>query len=96
LKPATIGYAIVLAITGAAILGVLPAINATGINVQAQLRNLGAGSSLRFGGVWTTAMIAQVAVTVICIPPAMGIGEEAWRDRRIRGQFPGMSTSPCA
>jgi hypothetical protein len=44
---------------------VLPAINATGINVQAQLRNLGAGSSLRFGGVWTTAMIAQVAVTVI-------------------------------
>jgi hypothetical protein len=34
-------------------------------------------------------MIAQVAVTVICIPPAMGIGEEAWRDRRIRAQFPG-------
>jgi hypothetical protein len=45
LKPATIVYAIVLAITGAAILGVLPAIKATGINVQAQLRNLAAGSS---------------------------------------------------
>ena len=51
LKPATIVYAIVLAITSAAILGVLPAIKATGINVQAQLRNLGAGSTLRFGGV---------------------------------------------
>ena len=96
LKPATIVYAIVLAITGAAILGVLPAIKATGINVQAQLRNLAAGSTLRFGGVWTTAMIAQVAVTVICIPPAMGIGEEAWRDRRIRAQFPGHEHSPCA
>jgi predicted permease len=89
LKPATILYAIVLAITGAAILGVLPAIKATGINVQAPLRSLAAGSTLRFGGVWTTAMIAQVAVTVICLPPAMGIGEEAWRDRRIRAQFPG-------
>lgn len=89
LKPATIVYAIVLAITGAAILGVLPAIKATGINMQAQLRNLATGSTLRFGGVWTTAMIAQIAVTVICIPPAMGIGEEAWRDRRIRAQFPG-------
>ena len=34
-------------------------------------------------------MIAQVAVTVICIPPAIGIWEDAWRDRRIRAQFPG-------
>jgi predicted permease len=89
LKPRTIGYAIVLAIASAAILGVLPAIKATGIDVQAHLRQLAAGSTLRFGRVWTTAMIGQVAVTVICIPPAMGIGEEAWRDRRIRGQFPG-------
>ena len=89
LKLPTIVYAIVLAVVGAAILGVLPAIKATGVNVQAQLRQLAAGSTLRFGGVWTTAMIAQVAVTVICLPPAMGIGEEAWRDRRIRAQFPG-------
>ena len=89
LKPGTIAYAIGLAIAGAAILGVLPAIKATGISLQAQLRNLAAGSTLRFGGVWTTAMIAQVAVTVIAIPPAIGIAEEAWRDRRIRAQFPG-------
>ncbi len=33
-------------------------------------------------------MIVQVALTVICIPPAIGISEEALRDRRIRGQFP--------
>ena len=35
------------------------------------------GSTLRFGGVWTTAMIVQVALTVICLPPAMGISQEA-------------------
>jgi putative ABC transport system permease protein len=33
-------------------------------------------------------MIAQVALTVICIPPAAGISHEAWRDRIIRDRFP--------
>jgi putative ABC transport system permease protein len=85
----TVIYTIGLAIAGAAILGVLPAIKATGSNVQARLRNLGSGgSTLRFGTVWTTAMIAQVALTVICLPPAMGIASEALRDRRIRSEFP--------
>jgi predicted permease len=90
LKLTTVLYATALTIAGAAILGVLPAIKATGSQVQTQLRNLGVGgSTLRFGGVWTTVMIAQVALTVICIPPAMGISEEAIRDRIIRERFPG-------
>jgi hypothetical protein len=33
-------------------------------------------------------MVFQVALTVILIPPAVGASEEAWRDRRIRGEFP--------
>jgi hypothetical protein len=70
-------------------LSVLPALKATGVRVQTHLKHLGAGgSTLRFGKVWTTAMIAQVALTVICIPPAMGIGNEAYRDRVIRDRFP--------
>jgi hypothetical protein len=77
LKPATIVYAIVLAITGAAILGVLPAIKATGINVQAQLRNLATGSTLRFGGVWTTAVAHQRRTA-----QAMGRGLAAGRANR--------------
>ena len=82
-------YAALLAVTAAAILGVLPALKATGARVQGQLKNLGAGgSTLRFGRVWTTAMIAQVALTVICIPPAIGITEESLRDRVIRARFP--------
>jgi hypothetical protein len=70
-------------------LGILPAIKATGSHVQAQLRNLGSGgSTLRFGWMWTTVMIFQVALTVVCIPPAMGIGYETLRDWRIRNRFP--------
>lgn len=89
LRFTTILYAAGLTVLGAALLGVFPALKATGTHVQAQLRNLGSGgSTLRFGGVWTTAMVAQVALTVICLPPAMGISSEAIRDRQIRGQFP--------
>jgi putative ABC transport system permease protein len=89
LKVTTVLYAAGLTIAGAAILGLLPAVKATGPHVQAQLRNLGAGgSTLQFGWVWTTAMIAQVALTVICLPPAMGIAQEAMRDRVIRERFP--------
>jgi predicted permease len=89
LEPATVLYAVGLTVLGAAILGVLPAIKATGAHAHAQLRELGAGrSTLRFGSFWTIVMIGQVALTVICIPPAFGISEESFRDRRIRGQFP--------
>ena len=90
LKMKTVLFAIVLTAVGAALLSVLPAIKITGRYVQDQLRNLGAGgSTLRFGKLWTAAMVTQVALTVICIPPAMGIAHEAWRDRVIRSRFPG-------
>ena len=89
LKTTTVLYALGLTTAGAAMLSVLPALKITGSRVQTQLRNLGSGgSTLRFGGLWTTAMIAQVALTVICLPPAFGISQEALRDRRIREQFP--------
>ena len=89
LKSSTVLYAFGLTIAGAAILGILPALKVTGSHVQAQLRNVGVGAStLRFGPIWTSAMILQVALTVICLPPAMGISDEAIRDRLIRGRFP--------
>ena len=89
LKLRTVLYAAVLTTAGAAILGILPAIKATGSQVQAQLRNLGAGgSTLQFGWVWTAAMVFQITVTVLCIPVAMEIAEETVRDRGIRSQFP--------
>ena len=90
LKPKTVLFALLLTAIAAALLSILPAIKITGRRVQDQLRNLGAGgSTLRFGRLWTAAMVTQVALTVICIPPAMGIAHEAWRDRLIRSRFPG-------
>lgn len=89
LAPTTVLYTAGLTVVAAGILGILPALKATGTQMQGQLRNLGSGgSTLRFGGVWTTAMIVQVTLTVFAIPPAFGISSEAVRDRIIRAQFP--------
>ena len=89
LKPATVLFGAGLTILCAGLLGILPALKATGAHAHAQLKNLGAGgSTLRFGWVWTSVMIFQVAITVVCMIPAWGISDESWRDIRIRGQFP--------
>jgi predicted permease len=89
LKLTTVVFAAGLTILGAAFLSILPALKITGARTQSQLKNLGAGgSTLRFGWMWTSVMIFQVALTVIFIPPALGIAEESWRDRRIRERFP--------
>ena len=89
LKMSTVFYAMGLAVAGAAILGVVPALKATGARMQSQLQNLGSGgSTLRFGRVWSAIMIVQVALTVIVIPPAIGIATEGVRDRVIRARFP--------
>jgi putative ABC transport system permease protein len=89
LKFTTVLFAAGLTVASAALLGVLPALKATRAHVQSHLKNLGSGgSTLQFGRVWTSVMIVQVALTVICIPSAMGIAEESLRDRRIREAFP--------
>ena len=78
-----------LAIVSAAILGVLPALKATGANAQAQMRNLGSGgATLRFGKVWTSVMVGQVALTVIALPFVLDFAWETRRDLAIRNQFP--------
>ncbi|HEX2189904.1 MAG TPA: ABC transporter permease [Longimicrobiaceae bacterium] len=64
LSPTTVLYAGGLAVLGAAVAGVIPALRVTrGAGVR--LRQVGAGSGgLRLGGVWTAVIVAQVAVTV--------------------------------
>ena len=53
------------------------------------LTNLGsAGGTLRFGRLWTGAMIAQVALTAIGIPVAMESASRFARQDRIRAAFP--------
>jgi hypothetical protein len=64
LSPATLLYAAALAVLGAVIAGVVPALKVTR-GLQARLRRSAAGGGgLRFGGVWTAVIVAQVAVTV--------------------------------
>jgi putative ABC transport system permease protein len=70
-------------------LSLLPALRATRAEVQSHLANMGSGgATLRFGRVWTAAMIAQVALTAIGIPVAMETANQTVRTARIRAEFP--------
>jgi putative ABC transport system permease protein len=90
LQLTTVIYAATLAVAAAAVLSLLPALKATGPQVQARLATASGGrTTLQFGRVWTTAMVTQVAVTAFSLTPAIGITGEAFRDRRIREAFPG-------
>ena len=62
---ATIIYAALLMVIGAAIAGVVPALKTTGRSLVTRLRQSTAGGGgLRFGGIWTVIIVTQVAVTV--------------------------------
>jgi putative ABC transport system permease protein len=83
----TILYAAGLALFGAAIVGILPALRATRVNVQEALRGAGtAGATLKFGGFWTAIIVVQVAVTVLFLPLAAGGAFESNRfSQRAKG-----------
>jgi predicted permease len=69
----TLLYASLLTLLGAAIIGILPALRITRINVQDALRSENTASAgLRFGGFWTTVIVTQVAITVAFLPVAAG------------------------
>ena len=71
LSSSTVGYAIVLAVVGAVMIGVVPALKATSGAVQPRLGQLGAGGGLRFGGMWTVVIVFQVALSVAFLPLAV-------------------------
>ena len=98
LKLSTILYAGGLAVVSAAMLSFLPALKVTRARVQPHLANLGAGgATLRFGRVWTGAMIVQVALTAMGIPVALESASQAMRKRENpRSNFPAESISPLA
>lgn len=69
----TILYTAGLTLFGALIVGILPALRVTRVNIQDALRSdAGGRASLRFGGFWTAVIVAQVAITVAFIPLAAG------------------------
>jgi predicted permease len=71
LGPGTILYAFGLAVVGALIMGVLPGLKATGPRLSANLQELHGRSGTRLGSMWTTLIVAQVAVAVAILPAAV-------------------------
>jgi putative ABC transport system permease protein len=88
LEITTILYSGGLAVAGAVLVSLLPALRVTRTRLQPYLMNLGADSTLRFGRVWTTAMVTQVALTAIAIPSGIEGASQAIRRVRIHAQFP--------
>jgi len=78
----TVLYAMLLAVIGATIVGVLPALRVTKSNLQDSLRSHAAGAKLKFGGFWTTVIVVQVAITVAFLPLAIGGVYESNRFRQ--------------
>jgi putative ABC transport system permease protein len=69
----TVGYTALLTFFGAAIVGILPALRVTRVNIQDALRSESAGrAGLKFGGFWTAVIVLQVAITVAFMPLAAG------------------------
>ena len=79
MTPGVVIYCAGLAVVGAVIVGVVPALKATREDVRANLQELSAGSTrIRLGGTWTLMIVTQVAVAVAFLPLAIG-GINAWR-----------------
>ena len=65
----TVGFLITLAVLGALIIGVVPALQVTGRRVQASLQRLAGGhGSIRMGKLWTSLVVVEVAITVAVLP----------------------------
>src|SRR5215204_3946517 len=74
LEPATVAYALLLALVAAALIGLLPALKATGASVQRGLQGItSTGGTMKFGGIWSFIVGAQVACTLLFVPAAVGI-----------------------
>ena len=59
-------YAALLAVLAALVVGVLPALKATGPQLQGRLREAaGPNSTMKFGWLWTGVIVTQAAITVM-------------------------------
>lgn len=77
LQPGTAVFALGLALLVAIIVGVLPALQATGRRIETDLRQLSGATGLRLGRMWTALIVAQVAFAVAILPPALKSGLQA-------------------
>ncbi len=89
LEPATIAYALLLALVAAVLIGLLPAVKATGASVQRGLQGItSTGGTMKFGGIWSFIVGAQVAFTLLFVPAAVGIYTNSLDDKSTWAAFP--------
>lgn len=85
LSPAVIVYAAMLAVLAAVVIGVLPALKATGRRVQAGLQQFASRSAgMQLGRTWTALIILQVALAVAALPVAIYNAYGAFRLGQLR------------
>ena len=84
-------YIVGLTVVSGGIVGVVPALKATGRRVQTGLQGLsaGAGSKMQMGRLWTTLIVAQVAFAVALLPATVF---HAWHSLRFRTGDRGFAT----
>jgi cell division protein FtsX len=61
-------YGFGMALLAAFVVGVIPALKATGSAVRSNLQSLGGGGGIRLGRSWTVMIVGQVAVAVALLP----------------------------
>jgi predicted permease len=89
LEPVTIAYALLLALVAAALIGLLPALKATRASVHRGLQGItSTGGTMKFGGIWSFIIGAQVAFTLLFVPAAVGIFTNTFRDKPASEEFP--------
>lgn len=72
LSPGMIAYVAGLALLGGTVVGVVPALKATGRRAYGNLQQFAArGSGMQLGPTWTALIIAQVAITVAVLPASV-------------------------
>jgi predicted permease len=72
LSPGLIAYVGVLALVGGTVVGVLPALKATGRRAYSSLQQLAArDAGMRLGPTWTALIVVQVAASVAILPASI-------------------------
>lgn len=69
-------YGLGLAVLSAVIVGVFPALRATGLQLRTAMGSLGSGTRAQLGSTWTALIVVQIAITVAILPPAMLKGSQ--------------------
>ena len=89
LEPVAIAYALLLALAAAALIGLLPALKATGASVHRGLHEVtSTGGTMKFGGMWSFIIGAQVACTLLFVPAAVGIFANSVHEKSKWATFP--------